>query len=188
MPHFTEDSKEFQNASFEVSSDLIAVMNSKFDQEADDIDNDVDNIPAGRTEEARQTEIQDLADSIILDIDSAEPSEIALLLYMHESGETDIWVDDFTTSHDFYGAPVYRMGNREYAVIDDIERVFHDYAESYVDDVVLSEIPECYRQYFDTDKFADDMETDGYGQMASYDNEDNEIEYGGETYHILRMN
>jgi hypothetical protein len=186
MPYFSNDSKELVDATFEVSDDLIAAMNSKFDKEADDI-KEVD-IEAGITEETRKQELKDLADSIVLEIDSAEPSEIAFLLYMHETGETDIWVDDFTTNYDFYGAPIYCMGNREYAVINNIDSAFHDYAESYIDDCVLSEIPERYRRYFDTEQFINDMETDGYGQMALYDNEDNEIEYDGTTYHILRMN
>jgi hypothetical protein len=32
------------------------------------------------------------------------------------------------------------------------------------------------------------MSFDGYGQMSSYDGEDNEQKYNGEYYHILRMN
>ena len=90
----------------------------------------------------------------------------------------------------FGNADVFSYGNAEYAVIseNDIEHVFHEYAEDMIDEVVLPELPERYRSYFDYERFERDMSYDGYGQMSSYDGEDNEEKIGDTYYHIIRLN
>ncbi len=114
----------------------------------------------------------------------------ALYKHLTENGnETDI-ADITELDYDYYGAPMLEIGGSEYAVItnDDIENVFHQYAENLIDDCVISELPEKYRQYFNYEKFEQDMSFDGYGQMASYDGNDNEVIIDDTYYHILWMN
>lgn len=115
----------------------------------------------------------------------------ALYMFLIERGDklnpSDI---DQELNYDFYGGNYYKYNDEEYVVIhnDHIESIFHDYAENLIDEVVLCDLPEKYQAYFDYDKFIHDMSFDGYGQMASYDGEDNEQIYNGDYYHILRMN
>lgn len=121
-----------------------------------------------------------------------EPEKLALRIHlMNEYKEESLYLEDIEEmDYDFYGAPLFSWNNEEYAIIDndDIEYIFKQYAEDLIDDVVICELPESYRGYFDYDKFIQDMSFDGYGQMAPYDGNDNEIFLDGECYHILRTN
>jgi len=87
----------------------------------------------------------------------------------------------------------YSYGDETYLVLTDDEA--DDEAtkrvESYVDEYVLSEIPERYRFYFDEERFIDDCLTqNGRGHtLASYDGTEHEITTAsGETYYIYRIN
>ena len=124
-----------------------------------------------------------------------EPEKMALREYLIAEKEIDLddpfYLDDIEQlNYDFYGAPLFEVNGNEYAVIDGdlIESVFHDYAEQLIDEVVLCDLPERYRGYFDYEKFIRDMSFDGYGQMSSYDGNDYEIKLDDTYYHILRVN
>ncbi len=59
---------------------------------------------------------------------------------------------------------------------------------SYVDECILPEVPENYRDYFDTDKFIRDcIRDDGLGHvLASYDGCENTENYSDNTFYIYR--
>ena len=81
----------------------------------------------------------------------------------------------------------YAVGREEYLVLTDSEAdVAHDEAlESYIDDCVLSEIPEYLQMYFDRDAWKRDARHDGRGHALSpYDGRENE---SGEFF-IYRTN
>jgi hypothetical protein len=89
----------------------------------------------------------------------------------------------------------YWTNSGEYLVLTDeeAEERARESTETYVDDCVLSEIPQGYRNYFDTEKFVNDvLRHDGIGSvLASYDGSENEhswSEYGTEEYKIYRTN
>ena len=90
-----------------------------------------------------------------------------------------------------YDNNVFEYGNKEYLVCDDGEadRLNDLSIDSYIDDCVLPEIPEAYRNYFDDEKFKRDCAYDGRGHnLATYDGCENEETVNGETYYIYRTN
>lgn len=81
----------------------------------------------------------------------------------------------------------FECNNEEYLVLTDSEadEAEDDYLEQYIDDCVLFELPEQYRNYFDRESFKYDCRFDGRGHsLASYDGNENEE---GEFY-IYRVN
>lgn len=80
----------------------------------------------------------------------------------------------------------------EYRVLTDREadEAFKESVEQYVEDCVLSQLPEQYRYYFDTERFIRDVElSDGRGpSLASYDGAENEAQVDGTWYFIYRVN
>lgn len=53
---------------------------------------------------------------------------------------------------------------------------WNDYLDSYIEDCVIPEIPEAYKNYFDNDKFKDDCRFDGRGHsLSSYDGNEWEL-------------
>jgi hypothetical protein len=189
MPFFTSETEEGTSR----TSEEIALMNTRYDQQVEDVE-PVDE-ETGQTEESRSEEIEKLIDDIRSDMDGANEEEIALLFHLHNEGETDYWLDDLTTHiGGFYTADLIDVGHgtsEEWGVVSSngIEDVYRDYCTGYIDDCVLPEIPERYRQYFDTDLFVSDMEKgDGWGAMSSYDGDYQEVTIGGKTWYLFRMN
>lgn len=90
-----------------------------------------------------------------------------------------------------YDEKSFETEEGEYLVLTDSEA---DYLASYsidnyIEECVLSEIPEPYRNYFDNEAFKSDILLDGRGiQIASYDHEENEIMIEGFMYFIYRTN
>jgi hypothetical protein len=74
---------------------------------------------------------------------------------------------------------LYSVGNREYYVLTDCEadERAKEYCQEYIDECVLSEIPENLRYYFDSEKFIEDiMQNDGRArQLSSYDGNEEEV-------------
>lgn len=61
--------------------------------------------------------------------------------------------------------------------------------DSYIDDCVLPEIPEAYRNYFDDESFKRDCKYDGRGQsLAKYDGHECYQDVNGTTYYLYRQN
>lgn len=86
---------------------------------------------------------------------------------------------------------LYGLGEQEYLVLEDYEadEEWDDQLEDYIDDLILPEIPEHYRNYFDRERWKDDARYDGRGHvLALYDGCEEEIEIEDETYYIYRVN
>ena len=67
---------------------------------------------------------------------------------------------------------VFSIGRREYFVLTDDEAnaVFQEYIENYIDECIVTELPDQYKCYFDEEKFIRDIKlSDGRGPtLASY--------------------
>lgn len=85
----------------------------------------------------------------------------------------------------------YEADGAEYLVLTDSEadEKWDEYMDSYIDECVLDELPENYRQYFDSEKFKKDCSYDGRGHsLASYDGCEEVETYEGTNYYIYRIN
>lgn len=89
----------------------------------------------------------------------------------------------------------FEYGNEEYLVCTDSEAdtEWDNYMDNYIAECVLHELPENYREYFDSEKFKNDCSFDGRGHsLASYDGAENEETVhtydGAETFYIYRTN
>ena len=97
--------------------------------------------------------------------------------------ELESIVNTYNTTYSYY--------REEYIVCTDEEAdsLMDDALENYIDEVILSEIPEPYRNYFDNEGWKKDAKDDGRGHaLATYDGEENEEEVNGTTYYIYRTN
>lgn len=86
-----------------------------------------------------------------------------------------------------YDEDTFEYFGSEYKVYTDSEAddAFENYIDQYIDDCVLHEIPESYRQYFDRQAFTKDCEYDGRGHfLAGYDGVENEQD----GYYIYQTN
>lgn len=92
-----------------------------------------------------------------------------------------------------YDDSQFEYGSQEYLVCIDSEadEAWDAYMDAYIDDCVLCDLPENYREYFDSEKFKKDCLYDGRGHsLASYDGNENEIalhtEHSIIVYYIYR--
>lgn len=79
----------------------------------------------------------------------------------------------------------------EYLVLTDEEadQAWDESLQSYLDDCVLSELPEIARNYFDEDRWKKDAKHDGRGHsLSSYDGTEYEEKIDGEWFYIYRTN
>lgn len=96
---------------------------------------------------------------------------------------------EITTSQ--YDEKTFVHGNAEYLVVtdDEADELWDEYLDNYINDVVLSELPEQYRFYFDSDKFKNDASMDGRANaLASYDGGEDCEKVNGLDYYIYRTN
>ena len=79
----------------------------------------------------------------------------------------------------------------EYWVLDSSERdeAANDALDSYLDECILSQIPDSLRSYFDGDSWKEDaLNNDGYGHTISgYDGEEHEVCIDGMCFYIYRI-
>lgn len=67
----------------------------------------------------------------------------------------------------------------------EMDELWDEYLDNYIDECILPELPEAYRQYFDDEKWKSDASYDGRARsLASYDG--NEESYG--DYYFYRTN
>lgn len=179
MPYFDKENSPDKDPK------VIVMLNTRYDMGIADI--------TLITPDQYKDEKAELIEQITYELPSDE-EDIALLLYLHGDGETDLWVDDynFERSYSHKGGNVYRVCNRrEYLVVSssDLDDVYRDYMVELIDDCVIPNLPENLKNYFDYDSYIDDsLSGDGYGQLAPYDGNDNEVQYNGTYYHIFRLN
>lgn len=75
----------------------------------------------------------------------------------------------------------------EYLVLTDeeSEEAWNESMDSYIDECILSELPEAYRYYFDSEKWKYDASFDGRrNALATYDS----VEHEQGDYYIYRTN
>jgi len=104
---------------------------------------------------------------------------LALLLGIKES-EIEVYAHD----------ECFLEVNGDYYLVytdDEANDAWEESMDNYIDEIVLEEIPEHLRGYFDYKGFKHDCSFDGRGHtLASYDGQEEEIEVEGTTYYIYR--
>lgn len=121
--------------------------------------------------------------------------EKAMALAMHlklepEEGQT---LDDFLsqlTSTD-YDQNRFEIGEQEYLVLTDSEadEAWEESLDNYIDECILPELAEPYRQYFDSEGWKEDASMDGRGHSLNhYDGSEYDQTVNGTDYYIYRTN
>lgn len=90
-----------------------------------------------------------------------------------------------------YDDCVFEYGSKEYLVCTDSEadEKWEEDLDNYIEDCVLPEIPEAYRDYFNDQRFKDDCRQDGREHsLARYDGHEHEQNVLGVYYYIYRQN
>ena len=85
----------------------------------------------------------------------------------------------------------YEAENGDYKVLTDSEAdaAWDEALESYIDDIILPEMPETFRYYFDNEAWKRDARIDGRGHSLNYyDGSEEYEEVNGEDYYIYRTN
>lgn len=81
---------------------------------------------------------------------------------------------------------------RTYRVLTDEEadKAWEDSLDNYLEDFVMSEIPEAYQMYFDKEAWKRDARTNSWrgNELNYYDGSEDEEEINGTTYYIYRTN
>lgn len=116
--------------------------------------------------------------------DAVETNEYKLALAKH----LEIDVSTVEEDGNEYSA---EDGSARWMVLTDEEadEKWEESLDSYIEDCILSELPEAYRFYFDDEKWKRDAKHDGRGHsLAGYDGEENEETINGTTYYIYRTN
>ena len=81
--------------------------------------------------------------------------------------------------------------NAEYLVLtdDEADQRWDEDLENYIDDCILYQLPEQYRQYFDRESWKDDARNDGRGNSLNrYNGNEDYEDVNGTTYYIYRTN
>ena len=70
---------------------------------------------------------------------------------------------------------------------EEADEVWEESMDNYIEECVLNELPEQYRQYFDDEKFKRDCSFDGRGHgLSSYDGEEHEVKIDDTWYYIYK--
>jgi hypothetical protein len=96
--------------------------------------------------------------------------------------------DEISESHDEYTC---ESEPGEYRVMtdDEADEAWDEYLTSYIDDCILPEVPEAFRNYFDEEAWKRDAKFDGRGHSLSpYDGNEHEVKIDGEWFYIYRVN
>lgn len=100
----------------------------------------------------------------------------ALILHKNEQGDRILYRD--IDIERYSQGMVLTVDGETWTVVDDYEadQMWDEVVEKYIDETILPQIPERYRQYFDHEEFKKDMAHDGRGNSISlYDGEEHEI-------------
>ena len=120
------------------------------------------------------------------------------LFTMHtpdDQEEADQWAADYRDEiqgyEDSARADTYFNWKNEYLILTDSEADDAQDAqlENDIDELILPEIPNAYRSYFDNEAWKKDAKQDGRGHsLASYDGTESSQTVGIETFCIYRTN
>ena len=131
----------------------------------------------------------------------SENSEMEMLkmVFKTHCEENGLTYDDYTPVETSSGA-IFASDAEEYSVMDEDSagEMFQDMLDQYIEDCILSEIPEHLHYYFDFDSFKSDVEiNDGRGPtMAPYDGHEHEYfipnpddgQYPHIAHYVYRIN
>lgn len=118
---------------------------------------------------------------------------------MYNNAETELsfedWFEEHTDLHlefDFEFDEIrVEYDGCEYLVCTDAEadQLQDEELENYIDECILHELPQAYRNYFDRDAWKSDARYDGRGHCLShYDGHEHEENVNGTYYYIYRTN
>lgn len=94
-------------------------------------------------------------------------------------------IDDLVQTK--YDNCIFEYGREEYMVLDDDEAQskWDEELDHYIEEFIIPELPEAYRNYFDYDAWKHDARMDGRGHsLSSYDGNESEQD----RFYIYRMN
>jgi len=86
-----------------------------------------------------------------------------------------------------YDDNTFEANGEEYLVVTDDEAdvLWEEDLDNYIDEIILSELPEPYRNYFDDEAWKSDAKDDGRAHsLARYDGNENEQD----GFYIYRVN
>jgi hypothetical protein len=118
----------------------------------------------------------------VIDLSDVDEKIIAVMQLVGTDDPTDI-TDEGNNRYSYY--------REEYLVLTDSEAdsAQDEELENYIDECILSELPEAYRSYFDDESWKRDARMDGRGHvLSSYDGSENEEKVNGTWYYIYRTN
>ena len=104
--------------------------------------------------------------------------------------EFDLSLSDLENIKESHREHEYEVQGNDYLIGTDEEmEIFWDEdLENYIDDCVMSEIPEHYKKYFDDSEYKEDCKIDGRAHsLARYDGEELEQKVFGENYYFYRQ-
>lgn len=120
-------------------------------------------------------------------LDNYENNIIALALYLETIPEYEPKLEEYIKALD---TAKKLIDDWDYLSLTDQEAdaMEDERLESYIDEYILSELPELDRPYFDSVSWKRDAHMDGRGNsIASYDGEEYKQLYNGTTYFIYRI-
>ena len=115
--------------------------------------------------------------------------EEALINYLYNNECRTLDPDEVEESR--YDSNLFEYGSQEYLVYteDEAEEAWEESLDSYIDDCILPELPDYYKDYFDTEKWKRDARYDGRGACLNhYDGSEYEEQVNGEWFFIYRTN
>lgn len=121
-----------------------------------------------------------------VELDYDEDTSRRMLALMISDGEKRSAPDQ-----ERYNDKVFSWGNREFLVVtdDEADKLWDEELDNYLDECVLTELPENVRHYFDREKWKHDARIDGRGHALNrYDGNEDCVEIDGTDYFIYRQN
>ena len=148
----------------------------------------IDNHEIGLVDVKQWADALEVAPKEVLDqIQDWDDKQWAVFAYC---GEDPYLIDDITDL-EIDTDTVHINGEDIYVLTDDeADDLASDMLDNFIDDCVLSQIPEHYRNYFDSEKFKEDaLNYDGReSQLAAYDGYEHSYTVDGCDIYIYRRN
>lgn len=109
------------------------------------------------------------------DVESIDEDNEVFLKWLEDNGT--LLEDELIQST--YDGNLFEYGSSEYLVCTDSEAddLWDEDLENYIDECILHELPEAYRNYFDREDWKSDARMDGRGHSLNrYDGNEYEVE------------
>lgn len=151
------------------------------------------------------TEIKEMLEQNKEISENYDEKQLALLAWLHDDQQS-LDIDDYDKEYTRFDAiddmlvditqvehddDTFEADGGEYQVLtnDEAEEAWEEDLDNYIDECILHELPEPYRQYFDDEKWKRDAKYDGRGHSLNrYDGSEEEIKFNGIYYYIYRQN